>query len=41
MLESLLELGSSLTPVDLDYIEKNGKFDSVRRWAKDQLKTKE
>jgi len=41
MLESLLELGSSLTAVDLDYIEKNGKFDSVRRWAKDQLKSKE
>jgi hypothetical protein len=40
MLESLLEISSSLTPVDLDYVEKNGKFDSVRRWAHDQLKEK-
>lgn len=40
MFEALLEISSSLTPVDLDYIEKNGKFDSVRRWAKDLLKEK-
>lgn len=41
MFESLLEISSSLTPVDLDYIEKNGKFDSVRQWAHDLLKEKE
>ena len=40
MFEQLLELSSSLTPVDLDHIEKNGKFDSVKRWASDQLKEK-
>lgn len=40
MFEEVLEMSSSLTPIDLDFLVRNGSFDSVRSWASDQLKEK-
>lgn len=41
MFEQLLEISSSLTSTDLEHIERNGHFDSVRQWAQDQMREKD
>jgi hypothetical protein len=40
MLESLIEQSEVLNEVDLEHVLRNGHFDAVKNWAKDQLREK-